>query len=176
MNKIVIGVHAGHSKNGIGAGAVGYISESTYDRKIAHFVIKELRKLGYTVKNTTVDTGTQKEVLNGIYTKSQKCTHNISIHLNAGGGTGFETLVKSNDSNVKKLNDKIAKKLNMVNRGVKVRKDLYVLNNLKNCILLECGFVDNVKDSTFVKNHYEYIGKKIASSYHEYLQEIIKEW
>ena len=169
MNNIIIGVHAGHSKKGNGEGAIGYIHESTYARKIAHYVIKELRQLGYNVINTTVDTGNQKEVLNGIYMKSKNCTHNISIHLNAGGGTGFETLVKSNDSNVKKLNDKIANELNMCNRGVKVRNDLYVLNMLKNCILFECGFVDRLYDTILITKNYKDIGKTIAKNYHEYL-------
>lgn len=169
MNDIIIGVHAGHSKDGVGAGAVGYIAESTYARKIAHYIIKELRQLGYTVRNTTVDTGNQKEVLNGIYMKSKKCTHNISIHLNAGGGSGFETLVKINDINLKKLNDKIAKEVNMPNRGVKVRNDLYVLNKLKNCIILECGFVDRLCDTILITTKYKDIGKTIARNYHEYL-------
>lgn len=174
MNKIVIGVHAGHSKKGIGEGAIGYIHESTYARKIAHYVIKTLRDYGYTVKNTTVDIGTQKEVLQGIYTKSKGCNYNLSIHLNSGGGTGFETLVKINDSNVKKINDKIAKEVNMHNRGVKVRNNLYVLNNLKNCILFECGFVDRLCDTILITKTYKDIGKKIAKCYHEYLQEIRK--
>lgn len=169
MMDIIIGVHAGHSKKGIGEGAIGYIHESTYARKIAHYVQKYLKKYGYTVVNTTVDTGTQKEVLNGIYNNSKKCTYNISIHLNSGGGMGFETLVKTNDNNVKKLNAKIAKDVNMKNRGIKVRNDLYVLNKLKNCILLECGFVDDEHDADTVMKNYKEIGKSIANHYHNYL-------
>lgn len=174
MMDIIIGVHAGHSKKGVGEGAVGYIAESTYARKIAHYVIKTLREYGYTVKNTTVDTGTQKEVLQGIYTKSKGCDYNLSIHLNAGGGIGFETLVKNTNPKIKALNDEIARLCTFKNRGVKTRRNLYVLNNLSNCTLLECGFVDNLKDSTYVKNHYGYIGMIIAGCYHEYLQEIRK--
>ena len=169
MNNIVIGVHAGHARYGIGSGAIGCISESKYNRKIAHYVRKYLKKYGYTVLNTTVDTGSQKEVLNSIYNNSKKCTHNISIHLNAGGGKGFETLVKNNDSNITKLNDKIAKELNFYNRGVKVRNDLFVLNRLNNCILFECGFVDNLYDTSIVSQGYKQIGKTIAKHYHDYL-------
>ena len=172
MNDIIIGVHAGHSKKGLGAGAVGYIAESTYARKIAHYVIKELRELGYTVKNTTVDVGNQKEVLQSIYKKSKDCDFNLSIHLNSGGGQGFETLVKKTNPKIKGLNDEIARLCSFKNRGVKTRSDLYVLNNLTNCTLLECGFVDNLKDTNFVKNNYDYIGKKIATCYHEYLKQL----
>lgn len=175
MNDIIIGVHAGHSKKGSGEGAIGYIHESIYARKIAHYVIKSLRELGYTVRNTTVDKGNQKEVLQGIYKKSIDCNYNLSIHLNSGGGQGFESLVKKPTSKIKTLNDKIAENCNFKNRGVKSRSDLYVLNRLNNCILFECGFVDNVKDVNFVKNNYEFIGKKIATCYHEYLHEIRKE-
>lgn len=175
MNKIVIGVHAGHSKKGIGEGAIGYIHESTYARKIAHYVIKTLRDYGYTVKNTTVDKGNQKEVLQGICNKSKGCDYNISIHLNAGGGDGFETLVKKTNPKIKQLNDTIVGLSTFKNRGVKVRSDLYVLNKLNNCTLFECGFVDNLKDVKFVKTYYVYIGKNIATAYHEYLQKNIKE-
>lgn len=170
MNKkIVIGVHAGHSKKGIGEGAIGYIHESAYARKIAHYVIKTLREYGYTVKNTTVDMGTQKEVLHGIYTKSKDCTHNISIHLNAGGGTGFETVVKNTNPKIKSLNDEIARLCSFKNRGVKVRNDLYVLNTLKNCIVFECGFVDRLCDTVLITKTYKDIGKTIAKNYHDYL-------
>lgn len=176
MNKkIVIGVHAGHSKKGIGEGAIGYIHESIYARKIAHSVIKSLREWGYTVKDTTVDVGTQKEVLQGIYTESKGCDYNLSIHLNSGGGEGFETLVKNRNPKIKALNDEIARLCMFKNRGLKIRHELYVLNRLNNCILLECGFVDNLKDSRYVKNNYETIGKKIATCYREYLQQIRKE-
>lgn len=178
MNKkIVIGVHAGHSKNGIGEGAIGYIHESVYARKIAHYVIKTLREYGYTVKNTTVDTGTQKEVLQGIYNKSKGCDYNLSIHLNSGGGEGFETLVKYRKSEIKALNDEIAMLCGFKNRGVKVRHNLYVLNTLNNCILFECGFVDRLCDTILITKTYKDIGKKIAKCYHEYLQQIRwKEW
>lgn len=176
MNKkIVIGVHAGHSKKGIGEGAIGYIHESVYARKIAHYVIKTLREYGYTVKNTTVDIGNQKEVLQSIYKKSKDCDFNLSIHLNSGGGRGFESLVKNTNPKIKALNDEIARLCTFNNRGVKVRHNLYVLNALNNCTLLECGFVDNLKDSAYVKKHYSYIGMIIAGCYHEYLQEIRKE-
>lgn len=175
MNDIIIGVHAGHSKKGTGEGAIGYIHESIYARKIVHYVIKTLREYGYTVKNTTVDTGTQKEVLRGIYTKSKVCNYNLSIHLNSGGGQGFETLVKKTTPKIKALNDEIARLCTFKNRGAKVRNDLYVLNKLTNCTLLECGFVDNIKDSEYVKNHYGYIGMIIADAYNEYLQKIRKD-
>ena len=177
LSKIIIGVHAGHSKKGIGEGAIGYIHESTYARKIVHYVIKTLREYGYTVKNTTVDTGNQKEVLQGISKKSIDCNYNISIHLNSGGGQGFETLVKKTTPKIKALNDETATLFGLKNRGVKVRNDLYVLNKLNNCTIFECGFVDNLKDSAYVKNNYQYIGKIIAINYHEYLQKIRwKDW
>ena len=73
----------------------------------------------------------------------------ISIHLNAGGGTGVE--VWQYDNRTKAVADRICEaisdKLELKNRGSKITDKLYVLNKTNSkAILVECCFVDRQAD------------------------------
>lgn len=157
-----ISVHAGHNPDGkIACGAVGIIRESTEARKVAKYVVKYLRQAGHTVYNDTVNDGkNQSDVLNKIVAKVK--SHNvdlaISLHFNSGAGdlkgngntTGTEVLVYALNQKPKAVASNVSKeiaKLGFANRGVKERKDLYVLNSIKEpAMLVECCFVDDKDD------------------------------
>lgn len=147
-------VHGGH--NSIVPGANKYLNEVTEDRSVKNKVISHLKAAGHTVYDCTDDTGkTQNANLSNIV---KKCNaHNvdldISIHLNAGGGTGVEVYYYGGDSvgesKAKAVSEKVAKALGLKNRGAKPTKSLYVLSNTKaTAILVECCFVDNKTDAT----------------------------
>ena len=155
-------ISAGHNPDGeIACGAVGLIEESTEARAVTKLVIKYLSEAGHTAYDCTVDDGTsQSNVLSKIVKKcnSHDVDLDISIHFNAGrndysgdGSTGgTEVLVYSENSKsypyAEKITNSIAK-LGYRNRGVKVRKDLYVLANTKApAVLIECCFVDDKDD------------------------------
>lgn len=149
-----LNIHSGHNPDGkIACGAVGLIKESTEARAVTKLVIKYLSEAGHTVYDCTVNDGTsQSNVLSKIVKKCNSHTVDldISIHFNAGGGNGTEVLVYSKDSKAytyaEKITNSIAK-LGYKNRGVKVRKDLYVLANTKApAVLIECCFVDSKDD------------------------------
>lgn len=79
---------------------------------------------------------------------SNGCQVFISLHINAGSttATGIETLVylTSGDTGRLALNvhKALIKETGAVDRGVKMRTDLYVLKNTKMpAILIECGFI-----------------------------------
>lgn len=80
----------------------------------------------------------------------------VSIHCNAGGGQGTETLVYSlNSSSVtyaKRIQDAIVNNIKTKNRGVKARPDLGVLK-LTNApaLLVETAFIDSSSDSLLLK-------------------------
>ncbi len=156
-------VHAGHCPDGFGAyGAIGLVKESTEARKVKDALIKMLKADGHTVYDCTCDDNvSSSQCLRRIVNKCNANTVDldISIHLNAGrndykgnGSTGgSETLVYSTSSSSKGLADSItksiAKELNIRNRGVKYRKDLYVLRRTKSpSVLIECCFVDDKDD------------------------------
>lgn len=82
----------------------------------------------------------------------------ISIHCNAGGGTGTETLVYSDKSAsyplAQYIQNEIVSKIGTKNRGVKLRSDLAVLKNTNMpSVLVETAFIDNTNDANLLKNN-----------------------
>ena len=167
---MVINIHAGHNPAGkVACGAVGLINESTENRRVKDEVISQLRELGHTVYDCTVDNGTgQSDVLKKIVAKCNSHTADldVSVHFNSGAAdqkgngktTGVEVLIykKGNaaQSYAKNVADAISElgytersdKTSPVN-GVKLRPDLYVLKNTKApAMLIECCFVDDKDD------------------------------
>ena len=155
-------VHAGHgAQDSKSPGAVGLIKESIEDRKVKDEVISLLRKEGHTVYDCTVDyPSSQQDALNKII---EKCNSNnvdldISIHFNSGANdergngntTGVEVLVYKLGGEAEKVAKRISNqvaKLNLKNRGVKVRNNLAYLKNTKaTSLLIECCFVDDKDD------------------------------
>lgn len=143
-------VHGGHNRKV--PGASGILDEVTEDRKVKDAVIKYLKAAGHTVYDCTDDAGTtQPKNLANIVAKCNAHTValDISIHLNAGGGTGCEVYYTSDKGKpyAKKVSAAVAKALGIKDRGAKASDTLYVLNHTKSpAILVECCFVDNKTD------------------------------
>lgn len=79
---------------------------------------------------------------------NNNCQLFISIHINAGSTTasGIETLVYTMNGDTGRLANNIQSELisrtGAVDRGVKIRQDLYVLKHTKMpAVLIECGFI-----------------------------------
>lgn len=148
----VYNVHGGH--NSIVPGASGYLNEVTEDRKVKNKVIELLKTAGHTVYDCTDDSGkTSGANLANIVAKCNKHTVDldISIHLNAGGGTGTEVWYYTGSSTGKSkavaVSKKIADALGLRDRGAKASSGLYVLKRTKaTAILVECCFVDSTTD------------------------------
>ena len=146
-------VHGGH--NNIVPGANKYLNEVTEDRAVKNKVISYLKAQGHTVYDCTDDAGkTQSANLSNIVKKcnAHSVDLDISIHLNAGGGTGVEVYYYGNDSTGKAkaatVSEKVANALGLKNRGAKSTTNLYVLSNTKaTAILVECCFVDSQSDA-----------------------------
>lgn len=150
----VFNIHAGHNPDGkVASGAVGFVKESIVNREIKNKLIEKLRTLGHTVYDCTEDNGTSaNDVLKKIVKKcnAHKADLDISIHLNAGGGKGVEVLVYKKGSTAEEYGNKICSSiagLGFVNRGVKVRNNLYVLKNTKaTAVIIESFFCDSQED------------------------------
>lgn len=144
-------VHGGHNSHVTGASK--YLNELTEDRKVKNEVIRLLKAEGHTVYDCTDDSGTtQNANLSNIV---KKCNANsvdldISIHLNAGGGTGVEAYIypgSSSKDEATRICSKVASALGIKNRGVKTSSTLYVLKHTKApAVLVECCFVDSTTD------------------------------
>ena len=145
-------VHGGH--NSIVPGANKYLNEVTEDRSVKDKLIGYLRASGHTVYDCTDDAGTtQSANLSNIVKKcnAHAVDLDISIHLNAGAGTGAEVWYYTGDNAGKEkaaaVSAAVAKALGIKDRGVKPSSDLYVLRNTKaTAILVECCFVDSQTD------------------------------
>lgn len=145
-------VHAGHNR--IVPGASKYLDEVTENRKVKDKVIELLKAAGHTVYDCTDDAGrTSGANLANIVAKCNKHTVDldISIHLNAGGGTGTEVWYYSGSStgksNAAAVSKKVADALGLRDRGAKATTGLYVLKHtVAPAILVECCFVDSKTD------------------------------
>ena len=148
----IYNVHAGH--NNICPGAARYLNEVAEDRKVKNRLIQLLQYGGHTVYDCTDDVGrTSGANLANICAKcnSHNVNLDISIHLNAGGGTGVEVWYYTGSSAganmASKVSASISSALGIRNRGAKASSGLYVLRNTKaTAILIECCFVDNMTD------------------------------
>lgn len=88
----------------------------------------------------------------------------LSIHINAGGGTGFESYIYNGkvSSNTiswqKQMHDAIIKQVDLKNRGLK-KANFHVLRETKmSAILTENGFIDSRSDANKLSNK-EFIEK-----------------
>lgn len=144
-------VHGGHNSHVTGASK--YLNELTEDRKVKNEVIRLLKAQGHTVYDCTDDAGTtQNANLSNIVKKcnAHSVDLDISIHLNAGGGTGVECWIYPNSSSkdeATRICSKVSSALGIKNRGVKTSTSLYVLKSTKApAVLVECCFVDSTTD------------------------------
>lgn len=146
-------VHAGHCPQGKGAyGAVGLLQESVENRKVKNRLIQNMKNGGHTVYDCTDDTNcSESQNLQRIVAKcnAHSVDLDISIHLNAGGGTGVEVWIYSDKvkAQAEKICAEVSKALGIANRGVKYSQSLYVLKHTASpAVLVECCFVDNQTD------------------------------
>lgn len=160
-------INAGHTKYGTGTGASKYLNES-----------KETRKIAYELMKLLADS--QHEVIPAVYDRSANNLKEavdlanregadlfISIHLNAGGGTGCEAFTWRGQQVAQAVKAcSYLKKLGFKNRGVKDGSSLYVIKNTKcTAILIEVCFVDNKADAELYKQvGYSSIAKAIYSA------------
>lgn len=159
VKKVVI--DAGHG--GKDSGAVGYgLQEKDLTLKIAQKVNQNL------VNNYVVDTKMTRNSDIFLELKERTDIANswganlfLSIHINAGGGTGYEDYIhdKNATSEDKKVQAEVNKEINKVlaeynknNRGQK-KANFHVLRESKMAsILVEILFIDNKSDADLLKN------------------------
>ena len=173
-------IDAGHNFNKWNTGAEG---SGLKEQDITFAIAKKLGDLlaskGIEIKlsRPTLETnlGTDNaSSINARYTMANNwgADYFISIHTNAGGGTGAETLYFKKDSKdyAKVIQENYIKAIVLADRGVKYRDDVGVLINTKMpAVLIETGFIDNKTDAELLKNHQSEIAQAIANGFYEFL-------
>jgi len=147
---MLIAVDMGHCPKSTGAN--GYLNELVEDRKIGAALIKELKARGHKVIDVT-PADHAGEWLTGRANRANAAGADffVSIHLNAGGGTGTEVLTTS-ASGAKTIAARtsatLAKALGLRDRGRKNRDNVTVIKATKMpAMLVEVCFVDTKADA-----------------------------
>lgn len=150
---MIIGVDKGHSTwDKSPCGAVGLLNESKENRPVGDKVIQKLRALGHTVIDCSCNSASNvDEQLAAIVRKAnaQKLDLFLSLHLNAGGGTGAEiytTNTSGAKQEAKKLIDTYCNRTGFKNRGYKFAEFYVLKHTVAPAILIEMCFVDTVAD------------------------------
>jgi len=144
----------GHTINGKGSGAIGYLNESICTRQIGKYFIEGMKNLGHTVYDCTIDKSNNylSEAVNKAnkYTVDYAITHHLNSHSNLEAN-GVEVVIYDlSDKKTYEVANNICKeisKLGLKNRGVKENKKLYWLKHNKNkAMVIEYLFCSNKKD------------------------------
>ncbi|MDE7183462.1 MAG: N-acetylmuramoyl-L-alanine amidase [Lachnospiraceae bacterium] len=151
---MVVGVNCGHTIEGAGCGAVGFLNESEYTRKVGVALMEILKNGGVSVIDCTIDRAvSQAAYLKAVvdFANNEKLDFFVSIHFNASVGhmaKGVEVYTYKG----RKYQDALdicgnLSQLGFENRGVRDGSGLYVIRKTKaKAILIEVCFCDNVED------------------------------
>ena len=156
MKEVILAIDIGHNVP-YDTGAVGIRKEDELNRLVGNALISKLRGRGIKVVNCTP--GTARSLNDSLYQRVKIANNSgatlfVSIHHNAcPGGYGAEVLcIKNNYQGglSTKVGEAILNELSSIglrNRGVKDRRDLYVINNTSMpALIVECAFVDSSLD------------------------------
>ena len=156
----------------------GRIQEKDVTLAVTLEAAAALRELGYTELLTRE---TDKEV--PLYARTgmalaEQVDAYISIHANAGGGTGCEVWYQQGDESSRSFAAALEKsmcELNLVpNRGLKAgsaatRTDWYTFSQLSNDVLLELAFLDHEGDALQLQQHPDRFAQGIVAGIQAHL-------
>ena len=158
----------GHGGKDPGASGNGLI-EADITKQITDGTVKILSNYKVDIKLTP--TGATLSA-RAAFANQSKADFFFSIHVNAGGGTGYESYIhpaasEATEAIAKIIHAEIAsfyKQNGFPDRGLK-RKNLAVLRETKMpAMLIENLFIDNKKDAEFLKSNLEAIIKAVAGA------------
>ena len=146
-------IDAGHNFSGFNTGAVANgMREQDITFSVSAHLVRLLAQEGVTVKlsRPTLETNLGHDNASAVNIRPQMANdwgadYFISIHVNAGGGTGAETLFGREDSRkfAQTMQDIYSAEMGLRNRRIWLREDIAVVRQTKMpAILLETAFID----------------------------------
>ena len=174
-------IDAGHNYSGRDTGAENtelQIKEEDITWQIADKLRRNLEDMGYNVVMTRekiTDSIANTSVLESLQARvdlghESRADLFISIHCNAGGGSGTEVYCFQKSGYAGRLaelvQDSIASNTELYDRGVKTANFFVIQNTLMPAILIETGFIDNIKDAQILASEdgQQAIAEAIAES------------
>lgn len=157
MSKIYLDLgHGGHDSGAVGNG----LKEKDLNLKIGKYTREHLQNnyVGFELKMSRNSDSTKSLKARTDEANKWGADIFVSIHINAGGGTGFESFVYTNvGSKTKNLQKCIHDELMKIYKGFRDRgkkqANFHVLRESKmSAVLTENLFIDSKKDSNFLKN------------------------
>ncbi len=175
-------IDAGHNHSGWDTGAeASGLKEQDITYAIALFLQKQLQENGIeTVMTRESSTQSLGNSINSSLKKRaeisnrENCDYFVSVHCNAGGGTGTEVLVVKKGGQAEQLAGFVLSKLtetfSLRSRGVK-EANLLVLRETKcPAILVETAFLDHPSDALLLATKQEEIASAIALGIFRFLK------
>jgi N-acetylmuramoyl-L-alanine amidase len=163
---VKIAISAGHSED-VG-GAVGYLNEFDENVRVVNRCAEIWKASGVPcVSYVDRVSDDQTENLNRLvdWHNAQDRTIDLSIHFNAGGGTGTEVLYVTQEELADKVSAAIAQTAGWADRGGKYRTDLFWLSNCDApAILIEVCFVDHRDDASTYAARFDAICSAICET------------
>ena len=175
-------VDAGHNHSGWDTGATANgLREQDITFPIAVHLKKHLEENGIEVVmtretqtqnlGTSLNTGLKKraEISN-----REKCDYFVSVHCNAGGGTGTEVLVIKKGGQAEQLANRVlsalTKQFSLRSRGVKEANLLVLRETDCPAILVETAFLDHSSDAVLLRTRQEEFAAAIALGIFHFLR------
>ena len=165
---------AGHNYSAYNTGATGNgLKEQDITWEIAKKCGEILAKSGLEIKlsrpNLTDNLGIDNSTSLAVRCKMANdwgADYFVSIHCNAGGGTGTETFCYKLGTTAEKLarsvDNAIVYKLGIKSRGIKTSGFYVLLNTKMPAILVETAFIDTASDALLLKNNKADFAEAIA--------------
>lgn len=160
---MLIVIDPGHNYNTVDTGAVGNgLREQDITFYIAEKLRDELVRNGFQVimtRNSLKDNVSTESVSKSLARRSEIANRNgadlfVSIHCNAGGGTGTETYYcTGSDSGrvfAKFIQEGMLDAVGLRDRGVKNARYAVLRNSNMTAALLETGFIDSAHDAKYL--------------------------
>ena len=162
-----IAISSGHSTKC--QGAVGYLNEVAEATRVVDRVYEIWQQRGVECwkfhDTTSTNSSTNLSKITNWHNSRPPHELDISVHFNAGGGTGTEVLYVTQQELADEVSAAIAEAADWQDRGPKYRDDLYVINNTTSpCILIEVCFVDSASDADTYRVRFEDIAQAICDS------------
>lgn len=162
---MLVVIDPGHNYSGVDTGATG---NGLREQDITYYIAEKLKPIleanGFEVVMTrnSLKENVSTESVSASLTRRSDIANRlsadlfVSIHCNAGGGTGSETYYCTGSDTSKVFADYVQKgiidSVGLKNRGVKSARYAVLRNTNMPAVLVETGFIDTLYDAEHLKN------------------------